>query len=132
MRRPRNTRIRTARRAHKRKLTKAAAGTLAWVPWEARADATGIVRESREAGYFTVVELCAGSVPPAGLKSDAPLCLVLGAEQQGISKAVLALADQFIEVPTDGVGGSINLTTAAAIVVYEAARRFPLAKAAEA
>ena len=27
---------------------------------------------------------------------------------------------------TDGLGGSINLTTAAAIVLYEASRRFPL------
>jgi TrmH family RNA methyltransferase len=55
-----------------------------------------------------------------------PMCLVLGAERHGISAGVLALADQRIEIPTDGLGGSINLTTAAAIVLYEASRRFLL------
>lgn len=112
---------------HKRKLTKAATGTIAWVPWEARTSAVDIVRESRAAGYsIAVVELCDGSVPPEGLRSDAPVCLVLGAERHGISPAVLAIADQFIEIPSDGLGGSINLTTAAAIVLYEASRRYPL------
>jgi len=112
---------------HKRRLTRAAAGTLAWVPWEPRANASEIVLESRAAGYsIAAVELCENSVRPEALRSDAPLCLVLGAERHGISPAVLALADQRIEIPTDGLGGSINLTTAAAIVLYEAARRFPL------
>jgi tRNA G18 (ribose-2'-O)-methylase SpoU len=112
---------------HKRKLTKAAAGTLAWVPWESRGAAAEIVAESRAAGYsIAVVELSAESVPPEALCAKTPLCLVLGAERHGVSPAVLALADQRIEIPSDGLGGSINLTTAAAIVLYEASRRFPL------
>ena len=112
---------------HKRKLRKAAAGTLGWVPWEARANAAEIVAESRASGYsIAVVELAQDSVPPEALASTAPLCLVLGAERHGVSKAVLELADQRLEIPTDGLGGSINLTTAAAIVLYEASRRFPL------
>src|SRR4051812_20646334 len=36
---------------HKRKLVTAAAGTLAWVPWEACGDAVAVARESKEAGY---------------------------------------------------------------------------------
>lgn len=112
---------------HKRKLVKAAAGTMAWVPWTSCQDALNVVRESRDAGYsIAVVELAEASVPPHALCATAPLCLVLGAERHGVSEAVLALADQRIEIPTDGLGGSINLTTAAAIVLYEASRRFPL------
>ena len=112
---------------HKRSLTRAATGTLAWVPWEARANAAEIVSESRASGYsIAVVELAERSVPPEALRTATPICLVLGAERHGISAAVLALADQCIEIPTDGLGGSINLTTAAAIVLYEASRRFPL------
>lgn len=114
---------------HKRKLTKAATGTLPWVPWESRPDAASIVRESREAGYsIAAVELADRSVPPEGLNTQSPICLVLGAERHGISPAVLALADQLIEIPTDGLGGSINLTTAAAIVLYEASRRFSISE----
>jgi tRNA G18 (ribose-2'-O)-methylase SpoU len=112
---------------HKRRLVTAAAGTLGWVPWEARADAESVVREARAAGYsIAAVEIGVASVSPRDLRSDAPLCLVLGAENMGVSTAVLALADQLVEIPTDGIGGSINLTCAAAIVLYEVARRFPL------
>jgi tRNA G18 (ribose-2'-O)-methylase SpoU len=117
---------------HKRKLTKAATGTLAWVPWEPRATAAEVVCESRAAGFsIAVVERIEGSVAPESLRSDAPICLVLGAERHGVSPAVLELADQCIEIPTDGLGGSINLTTAAAIVLYEASRRFPLNTSSE-
>ncbi len=111
----------------KHKLVKASTGTIAWVPWESGVDALTIVRRSKEAGYsIAAVELTDGSIPPHELNSNAPVCLVLGAERDGVSEAVIDLADQCIEIPTDGVGGSINITTAAAIVLYEAARRFPL------
>jgi tRNA G18 (ribose-2'-O)-methylase SpoU len=117
---------------HKRKLKQAAAGTLAWVPWESRASAAEVVTESRAAGFsIAVAELAEDSVAPEALCTTAPLCLVLGAERHGISKAVRALADQRVGIPTDGLGGSINLTTAAAIVLYEASRRYPLDRASE-
>src|SRR3954463_9294714 len=52
----------------KRKLVKAAAGTLAWVPWEVREHAVDVVRESRDAGYSIVaVELSDRSVAPDAL-----------------------------------------------------------------
>jgi 23S rRNA (guanosine2251-2'-O)-methyltransferase len=112
---------------HKRRLVTAAAGTLPWVPYESGADAESVVREARAAGYsIAAVELGAASVSPQDLRCDGPICLVLGAENEGVSPGVLALADQLVEIPTDGIGGSINLTTAAAIVLYEVARRFPL------
>ena len=113
---------------HKRKLVTAASGTLGWVPFESQDSAASVVHESRAAGYsIAVVELCEASIPPQDLDSQAPICLVIGAENRGISAEILALADQRIEIPTDGIGGSINLTTAAAIVLYELSRRFPLA-----
>jgi len=111
---------------HKRRLVKAASGTLPWVPW-AHADAAAAARESQAAGYSIVsVELGEGSVPPQRMRSEKPLCIVLGAERKGVSPELLALSDQLVEIPTDGIGKSINLSTAAAIVMYEAATRFPL------
>lgn len=112
---------------HRRRLLSAAAGTVAWVPWESRPDALGVVRESREAGYtVAAIELAEGSVAPESMRTDAPMCLVIGAERHGVSSEVLSLADQLVEIPSDGLGGSINLTTAAAIVLYAASRGYPL------
>jgi tRNA (guanosine-2'-O-)-methyltransferase len=86
-----------------------------------------VVRESRAAGYLVAaIELAEASVAPEEIRCDAPLCLVIGAERHGVSAEVLAMADQCVEIPSDGVGGSINLTTAAAIVLYAASRRYPL------
>lgn len=112
---------------HKRKLVRAASGTIPWVPWISGQDAMQVVRAAKADGYsVAAVELNEASVRPEQLRADRPICLVLGGERQGISAGVLAAADQCIQIPTDGLGGSINLATAAAIVMYEAARRFPL------
>lgn len=112
---------------HKRKLVRAASGTIPWVPWSSGLQALPLIRASKEEGYsVAAVELNEVSTPPEQLRADRPICLVLGGERQGISAEILAAADQCIEIPTDGLGGSINLATAAAIVMYEAARRFPL------
>jgi tRNA G18 (ribose-2'-O)-methylase SpoU len=109
---------------YKRNLRTAATGTIAWVPHESGGDAASIVRESRAAGYsIAAVELLAASVPPEGVQCTRPICLVVGAENRGVSPELLALADQHVAIPTDGIGGSINLTTAAAIVLYELSRR---------
>jgi tRNA G18 (ribose-2'-O)-methylase SpoU len=113
---------------HKRSLVTAAAGTIGWVPWESRSEALGLVREIKTEGYSVIaIEQSDRSVAPHELTARAPLCLVVGGENHGVSSDVLDLADQCVEIPTDGIGGSINLTTAAAIVLYEASRRFPLA-----
>ena len=113
---------------HKRKLVRAASGTIPWVPWSSGEHALDVIRVSQAAGYsIAAVELAEGAVPPEELRTDRPLCLVLGSERQGVSPAILSAVDQRIQIPTDGLGGSINLATAAAIVMYEAARRFTLA-----
>jgi 23S rRNA (guanosine2251-2'-O)-methyltransferase len=111
----------------KRKLVRAASGTMAWVPWNSGEDAFDVVSASKQAGYsVAAVELAEDSVAPRALKTDTPVCIVLGGEREGVSRRVLALANECIEIPSDGLGGSINLATAAAIVMYEAARRFAL------
>ena len=112
---------------HQRKLGKPAAGTIGWVPYSMVPDALTIVTQSKAEGYsVAVIELTEDSVTSHEMSTERPLCLVLGAERHGIQAAVLALADQRVEIPTDGLGGSINITTAAAIVLYEAARRIAI------
>ena len=51
------------------------------------------------------------------------MCLVLGGEFDGVSQDVVDLADAVIEIPMRGMTNSINVSTAAAIVLYELSRR---------
>jgi 23S rRNA (guanosine2251-2'-O)-methyltransferase len=55
---------------------------------------------------------------------DAPhLALLFGHETEGLSPEALALADVTISIPMRGAGKSLNVSTAAAIVLYEVLRR---------
>jgi tRNA (guanosine-2'-O-)-methyltransferase len=53
----------------------------------------------------------------------APTALVLGTELFGISKQALKCVDQLIMIPMQGMSQSLNVSVAAALVLYEAQRQ---------
>jgi tRNA G18 (ribose-2'-O)-methylase SpoU len=107
-----------------RRFVQAASGTERWVPWQNGADAAAFVRAAKAAAnWVAVVELTAGSVCLAALKPRFPAILVLGSETSGVSRAVLACADQAVAIPMLGMANSLNVATAGAIVLHELMRR---------
>jgi len=52
-----------------------------------------------------------------------PTLLVVGNEKEGVSKEVIALADQTIIIPMMGMVQSLNVSVATAITLYEAQRQ---------
>ena len=53
-----------------------------------------------------------------------PLCIVLGAEGSGIRRLVADACDFHVAIPMAGAGvGSLNVSEAAGIVLYDIARR---------
>jgi 23S rRNA (guanosine2251-2'-O)-methyltransferase len=52
-----------------------------------------------------------------------PTALVMGAEDAGISKPVLKLADRQVRIPLQGAIGSLNVSAAAAVALFEAVRQ---------
>jgi len=52
-----------------------------------------------------------------------PVCFVFGYEIEGISQPTLDRCDQAIEIPMFGQKGSLNVSVACGIVLYEALRR---------
>ena len=52
-----------------------------------------------------------------------PAVLVLGSEDKGISRELIALADQHIKIPMTGAIGSLNVSVAAGILLYEIVRQ---------
>ena len=51
------------------------------------------------------------------------VCLAVGHEDRGLSKACLALCDDLAYLPQVGAIGSLNVATAASIALYEARRQ---------
>jgi 23S rRNA (guanosine2251-2'-O)-methyltransferase len=54
---------------------------------------------------------------------NGPSVLILGSEDKGISRELLALADQQIKIPMTGRIGSLNVSVAAGILLYELVRQ---------
>ncbi len=52
-----------------------------------------------------------------------PLGLVLGAEDEGVSEEVLRRADHIVRIPQVGAIGSLNVSVAAGVLIYEIVRQ---------
>ena len=109
----------------KRKLVQAAQGTHRWVPWRQRQGASDAVVEAKAQGAWVVVaEQTTASVRPEHLVPVFPATLVLGAEHSGVSAEVVRAADAAVMIPMLGMANSLNVATAAAIVLYWLSLRF--------
>ena len=52
-----------------------------------------------------------------------PTAIVMGSEEKGISKEVLKLCDQTVSIPQNGDIQSLNVSAAAAVMLFEAVRQ---------
>jgi tRNA G18 (ribose-2'-O)-methylase SpoU len=104
----------------KRRITQAAQGAQNWVLWEHIVSVEQAVSDAREAGFQIVaVELTSTSIAPASYIPRFPVCVVIGNERSGVSPSVVAVADVTLAIPMRGMSNSLNLATAAAIILYE-------------
>jgi 23S rRNA (guanosine2251-2'-O)-methyltransferase len=53
---------------------------------------------------------------------DGPLAIIMGAEDTGISPALLRLADERVKIPIHGTIQSLNVSVSSALIIYEAIR----------
>lgn len=58
-----------------------------------------------------------------GVKYSGPVAIVMGAEDTGVSSENLRICDQMIKIPQFGTIGSLNVSVATSIIVYEVVRQ---------
>lgn len=105
-------------------VTKTAAGAVEHVPMALVGGLPTAIEQMRHHGVW-VIGLDAGgekSLHNVEL-SDEPVCLVLGAEGEGLSRLVRQRCDQIVSIPLLGSLSSLNVSTAAALAIYEVVRR---------
>ena len=99
-------------------------GSGRWVAVETHPHVTAAAQELRTRGFRIVVaHPSPESTPLWQVDFRAPTALMVGAELHGISDTALALADQCIAVPMAGMVGSLNVSVAVAVTLYEALRQ---------
>lgn len=64
-----------------------------------------------------------GSIPIYDADFTPPSCIVMGAEDTGISKDVIRRADHLIRIPMTSGFDSLNVSVAAGMILYEALRQ---------
>ena len=103
------------------KIRSASRGAEKWVPWEYQESVAGVVGSLRSSGVSIVsLEMAGASVAYTEVSYRLPVCLVLGREYDGVSPEVLELSDYIVHLPMYGMSNSINVSTAASVLMYEA------------
>jgi 23S rRNA (guanosine2251-2'-O)-methyltransferase len=87
------------------------------------ADLLSSVKYLKNSGLSIVASSEKSSTPIHQADLNKPIALVLGAEDIGIDKSILALADQEVLIPMIGKTKSLNVAVSAAIVLYESSKQ---------
>ena len=105
-------------------VTKAAAGSIEYLPMSLVGGLPTAIRQLHEAGVWVVGLDASGPRPLFELDlADRPIALVLGAEGTGLSRLVRDRCDVVVSIPLSGRLGSLNVAAAGALACFEVARR---------
>ena len=89
------------------------------VPWEYREDIYVLLWELKEQGYqIVMLEQTEESCPHQDFKPQAPVCLVLGNEIEGVGQDISSYCDAAVEIEMAGIKNSLNVAVAFGIIAY--------------
>jgi tRNA (guanosine-2'-O-)-methyltransferase len=104
--------------------TRSSASAKKWVARKRYKDPKLMIGSFREAGYQVVgTGFGPGARPVTEWDFTRPTAIVLGNEHRGIDEEVAALVPDLLYVPMQGMIQSLNVSVAAAIILYEAWRQ---------
>lgn len=94
------------------------------VPWRYESDPLVAIARLREQDYQIVaVELTDDATPYHQFDYANKVCLIVGHEDHGVTKATLAACDAAVFLPMYGKGLSLNVHVALSIVTYHVLQR---------
>jgi 23S rRNA (guanosine2251-2'-O)-methyltransferase len=107
-----------------RAIAKTALGAETSVPWEYVPDTAAAVASAAAAGYqVAAVENSEHAIDLYDWAPSWPVCLVFGHETGGVATDVAARIATHVRIPMLGEKRSLNVATAAGVVLYELLRR---------
>ena len=124
----------TSKPPHK-EIKKTALGAEESVAWKHFATTAEAIGELRIQGYNVyAAEQAEGSfkLNAIGFEPDEKIAVIFGNEKSGVEQSTIALSDGCIEIPQLGMKHSLNIATAAGVVLWELVRqRMPLSPKGE-
>jgi 23S rRNA (guanosine2251-2'-O)-methyltransferase len=106
------------------KLAKTSLGTIDYVPWKYFNSALDAVRFLQaEKIPVWAAETTSRSKPFFSMLYPAPLGIVFGNEALGVSREVLEICEEIVEIPLYGFKNSLNVATSVGIIGFRAIER---------
>jgi 23S rRNA (guanosine2251-2'-O)-methyltransferase len=107
-------------------VARASAGAIEWLPVARVVNLARALRELQERGFWVFGAEPGSGEDLFGLEARVARgsrVVLLGAEGRGLREGVGRVVDHLVRIPMAGRIGSLNVSTAAAIVLFELARR---------
>lgn len=102
---------------------KTSAGALHTLPVCRETSLTATIKYLKDSGFKVVAATEKGDYDyTKGAYTD-PTCIIMGAEDTGVSYDHLALCDEWVKIPILGKIESLNVSVAAGVLVYEAVKQ---------
>jgi len=112
-------------RPPKSAISKTALGAEGRVPWEPVENAAQTIAYLRQNHYeIAAIETSDRAVDIFDWQPRFPVCVLFGHEVDGLSPELLAVCDTHVRIPMLGLKHSLNVSSAAAIVMYELLRKY--------
>ena len=102
---------------------KTSAGALNLVPVCRAQNLLAVTDYLRDSGVKLVAATEKSGVKYTETEMKGPVAIILGSEESGISPLLLRKADLLAKIPVKGKIGSLNVSVAASLMVYEALRQ---------
>jgi 23S rRNA (guanosine2251-2'-O)-methyltransferase len=102
---------------------KTSAGAIHSIPICKVADLAATVSFLKDSGIKIVAATEKATKNYTEFSMNSPLAIVMGAEDKGISPSILQQANEQVQIPIHGAIESLNVSVAAALMMYEAVRQ---------
>ena len=107
------------------KVIKTAMGAMDYVDWEyCPTTVQAVDKLKKEKVKVVGLEVTDASKPFDQLYYPSPIGLVVGNEALGISREVLEMTDEIVQIPMWGFKNSVNVAVAFGVVVFEVVRQY--------
>lgn len=102
---------------------KTSAGALHTLPVCREQNLKSTLQYLKDSGFHLVAATEKGDYDYTKADYTGPVCIVMGAEDTGVSYENLALCDEWVKIPMLGQIESLNVSVAAGILIYEAVKQ---------
>ena len=102
---------------------KTSAGALHTLPVCREQNLKETLQYLKDSGFRIVAATEKGDYDYTKADYTGPVCIIMGAEDKGVSYDHLALCDEWVKIPMLGTIESLNVSVAAGILIYEAVKQ---------